>query len=140
MQYEAGTPYFAFREVLREVIGVPLDGSPANVSRALRRRLAGVAPELLPWIPLLAIPLDVAVSSTREVDELQPAFRRARLHGAVETLLQRLLPGPAALLLEDVHWMDEASSELLRHLAGHLTNHPWFVCATRRPVPVCCAS
>ena len=134
-QYEAGTPYFASRELLRELIGVPLDGSPAAVGRALRGRLAEIAPELLPWLPLLAIPLDVNVASTREVDELQPAFRRTRLHGALETLLQRLLPGPSALLLEDVHWMDEASSELLRHLAGHLASHPWFVCATRRPGP-----
>ena len=133
-QYEAGTPYFASRQLLRELIGVPLDGTPATVAKALRRRLADVAPELLPWMPLLAIPLDVTVASSREVDDLQPAFRRARLHGAVETLLQRLLPGPAALLLEDVHWMDEASSELLRHIAGHLATHPWFVCATRRPV------
>ena len=87
-QYEAGTPYFAFRELLRGG-----DRRPARRLAGHRREARSAAasptsrPSSLPWIPLLAIPLDVTVASTREVDELQPAFRRARLHGAVETLL-----------------------------------------------------
>src|SRR5206468_552688 len=68
-----------------------------------------------------------------EVNELQPAFRRARLHGAVETLLAGLLPNPTLVLLEDVHWIDEASSELLRHLGATNTTRPWAICCTRRP-------
>ena len=30
--------------------------------------------------------------------------------------------------------MDEASAELLRHLAGQVSRKPWLICATRRPV------
>ena len=135
-QYESSTPYFAFRELLRALLAVDLDGRPASNSERLRERIEPLAAELVPWIPLLAIPLDVDVTPTREVDELQPAFRRARLHGVVATLLEKLLPDPTLLLFEDVHWMDEASSELLRHLAAQaLASHPWFACATRRAVP-----
>jgi class 3 adenylate cyclase/tetratricopeptide (TPR) repeat protein len=134
-QYEASTPYFGFRGLLRSLLEVTVDGNPSRTSEQLRDRLEPVAPELVPWIPLLAIPLDVEVRSTREVDELQPAFRRARLHGAVEELLAKLLPEPTLVTLEDVHWMDEASCDLLRHLGGQISKRPWLICATRRPAP-----
>jgi class 3 adenylate cyclase/tetratricopeptide (TPR) repeat protein len=134
-QYEVSTPYFAFRSLLRSLLDVELNGSPAVSTKALRERIGPLDPTLLPWLPLLALPLDVELESTPEVDELQPAFRRARLHGMVEVLLSQLLPEPTLLVLEDVHWMDEPSSDLLRHLGGHVSGKPWLLCATRRPTP-----
>jgi class 3 adenylate cyclase/tetratricopeptide (TPR) repeat protein len=130
-QYEASTPYFAFRGVLRALLELPANGSAPD---ALRERVASIDPELVPWLPLVALPVDVAVEPTLEVDELQPAFRRARLHGVVETLLSQLLSEPTLLIVEDAHWMDEASSELLRHLGTQVTSRPWLICVTRRPV------
>jgi tetratricopeptide (TPR) repeat protein len=134
-QYEQSTPYFAFRGALRSLVDVPLNGNPSLTTQQLREWLEPRAPELVPWVPLLAIPLDVEVEPTREVEELQPAFRRARLHGVVEELLAKVLPGPTLFVLEDVHWMDEASSELLRHLGGQVSKRAWLMCATRRPTP-----
>jgi len=130
-QYEASTPYFAFRGLLRSLLELPQNGAAPD---ALRERVAELDPELLPWLPLVALPLDVHVEPTKEVEELQPAFRRARLHGVVESVLTKLLEGPTLLVIEDVHWMDEASAELLRHLGGQVSSRPWLVCATRRPV------
>jgi class 3 adenylate cyclase/tetratricopeptide (TPR) repeat protein len=132
-QYEAATAYFSFRHLLRDLLEVSFNGKPSANSELLQERLQPVAPELLPWIPLVALALDVSVSSTREVEELQPAFRRARLKGVVETLLRTLLPGPTLLVFEDVHWMDEASGDLLRHLAERVPQLPWLICTTRRP-------
>ncbi len=133
-QYELSTPYFAFRGLLRSLLEVSVDGDPSWTTERLRERLQPLAPDLLPWIPLLAIPLDVEVRPTREVDELQPAFRRARLHGVVEELLAALLAEPTLMVFEDVHWMDEASCDLLRHLGGQVSRRPWLMCATRRAV------
>ena len=131
-QYEVATPYFAFRGLLRTLLELPQNGA---ASTALRERVEGLDPDLLPWLPLIALPLDLSVEPTPEVEELQPAFRRARLHGVVEQLLANLLDSPALVVIEDVHWMDEASSELLRHLGGQVTTKPWLLCATRRPTP-----
>ncbi|MEX2646888.1 MAG: AAA family ATPase [Gaiellaceae bacterium] len=132
-QYEASTAYFSFRQLLRDLLAVSFNGKPSRNSELLRERLAPVAPDVLPWIPLVALALDVSVDPTREVDELQPAFRRARLKGVVEMLLRGLLPEATVLVFEDVHWMDEASSDLLRHLAERVPQLPWLICTTRRP-------
>jgi predicted ATPase/class 3 adenylate cyclase len=134
-EYEHSTPYFPFRGLLRGLLDQHLDGDPSSTTAALRERLAPLAPDLVPWIPLLAMPLDVELESTPEVDELHPAFRRARLHGVVETLLEKLLPTPTLLVIEDVHWMDEASCDLLRHLGSQVSGKPWMICATRRSAP-----
>ena len=133
-QYAASTPYRPFRSLLRSLLGVRLEGDAATNAGELARRLAELDPELAVWAPLLAAPLDAEVESNAEVDELDPAFRRARLHGVVGLALERLLDSPTLLLLEDVHWMDEPSSELLRHLGAQLQRRPWLACTTRRPV------
>ena len=133
-QYESTTPYFPFRDLMRRLLDVPLGADPAENSAALRRRLETLEPELVPWIPLLGLALDAPVEPTPEVEDLEPAFRRVRLHGVVTTLLASLLASPTMILFEDVHWMDEASAELLRHLALQLQGKPWFACTTRRPV------
>ena len=133
-QYASSTPYHPFRALLYALLDVHVNGGAAANSEALRERLGGLDPELAPWAPLLAAPLDIEVESSPEVDELDPAFRRARLHGVVARMLDRLLDSPTLLLVEDVHWMDEPSSQLLRHLGSQLQTHPWLVCTTRRPV------
>jgi class 3 adenylate cyclase/tetratricopeptide (TPR) repeat protein len=134
-EYEQSTPYFAFRSLLRTLLDIGVDGDSSTTTEHLRAFLEPFAPELVIWIPLLAIPLDFEAEPTREVEELQPAFRRARLHGVVEELMAKRLSGSTLLVFEDVHWMDEASSELLRHLGTQVTRRPWLLCATRRPVP-----
>jgi class 3 adenylate cyclase/tetratricopeptide (TPR) repeat protein len=132
-QYESSTPYHPFRPFLRSLLDVELNGGAEHNRTALAERLGEIDEGLVPWAPLLSAPLDCEVATTPEVDELDASFRRARLHGVVGSLLGKLLDTPTLVLLEDVHWMDDASSELLRHLGTQLPTRPWLTCTTRRP-------
>jgi class 3 adenylate cyclase/tetratricopeptide (TPR) repeat protein len=132
-QYESSTAYHPFRPFLRSVLDVDLDGGGEHNRTALSERLATIDGELVPWAPLLGAPLDVEVETTPEVDDLDPSFRRARLHGVVGSLLGKVLESPTLLVVEDVHWMDDASSDLLRHIGTQLATKPWLTCTTRRP-------
>ena len=132
-QYEASTPYYPFRPFLRSLLDVELNGGAEHNRTVLVDRLRTIDEELVPWAPLLAAPLDVEVQSTPEVDDLDPAFWRARLHGVMGNLLGRLLDEPTLIVFDDVHWMDDASSELLRYLGTQLATKPWLACTTRRP-------
>jgi DNA-binding CsgD family transcriptional regulator len=70
-------------------------------------------------VPELAEVLDGA-----EVDVQRPALFR-RLRGALSGV-------PTLLVLEDVHWADEASLDLLRFLGRRLADLPLLVVATSR--------
>jgi tetratricopeptide (TPR) repeat protein len=64
---------------------------------------------------------------------LEDQFRPARTRFAVSALLSRTIDTPTIFVIEDTHWMDEASNELLTGLMADLGSHPWLVIATRRP-------
>ena len=127
--YETATPYRPFRELLRETLG--LGDDPIG---DLRRVAAERAPETVPWLPLLGIPLGLEMPETAETAALEDRFRRARLEATVETLLGATLDRPALLVFEDAHWMDEASADLLTQLAEETPERPWMLCVTRRDV------
>lgn len=130
--YEASTPYFPFRAVLWEVLGIRDERDRAHAAGRLHDRIEADAPHLLPWVPLLGIPSGVEVPTTPEVERLEDEFRHARLIEVTTEFLGRVLPTTTILVFEDVHWMDEASAELLRRLTETASDRPWLIVITRR--------
>ena len=131
-EYESATPYFPFRSLLRSALSLPAAVSTEATLARLRERVAANAPELVPWLPLVGVPLDLAFDPTPETDRLDPRFRKARVEEVTSALLAVVLPTPTLLVLEDVHLLDDASADLLRHLMGTLRDRPWLVVTTRR--------
>ena len=70
--------------------------------------------------------------STPEVDSLKDEFKKARVEEIVQELLGLGLLAPTLLVFEDVHWMDDASRDLLRVIVDHLEDRPWLVVTTTR--------
>ncbi|HVM12516.1 MAG TPA: tetratricopeptide repeat protein [Actinomycetota bacterium] len=129
--YEAATPYFPFRTGLRTLLGID-EGAPEREAIArLRSAVTEHAPSLLPWLSLIAAPLGLSVADSREVADLDEAFRRTKLHTVVAEVIAEIVGGPLILLIEDAHWIDDASADLLRSLAAE-TERPWLICVTRR--------
>jgi tetratricopeptide (TPR) repeat protein len=133
--YESSTPYFPFRVFLRRVLGIPLDTEPEPAGRRLEAEVRSAAPDLLPWLPLLATPLYAEVEPTEDVERLDLEFRKAHLEQAVGELLTSVLKRATMFILEDVHWMDEPSADLLRHLTTLAGQRPWVILVTRRDQP-----
>jgi class 3 adenylate cyclase/tetratricopeptide (TPR) repeat protein len=132
-QYESSHAYFAVRSLLRPLVGITPEQSAEEAGELLAPWIKAVMPDLAPWLPLLAIPFDARVEATPEADAIDPAFRRDRLHESVEQFLTRVLLMPTLIVVEDAHWIDDASRFLLRHLAAGQEERPWLLCVTRRP-------
>ena len=131
--YESQTPYFVFKKSLRRLCGIADDAYPADAGAQLVAQVERVAPQLRPWVPLLALVVDAEVERTKESDDIAPEFRTAWMHQAAAEFVVAMLGGTTAIVFEDAHWMDEASGALLRHLVENiLTVRPWLVCVTRR--------
>jgi class 3 adenylate cyclase/tetratricopeptide (TPR) repeat protein len=127
-------PYVAWRDPLRQLLGLTWEDADEVVLEHLQLALKREQPELLPWLPLLAIALSARAPSTPEVDQLSTEFRTAKLHEVVIRFLEPALATPTLVEIEHAHLMDEASSALLRALSGKLRDTSWLVLVTRRDV------
>jgi class 3 adenylate cyclase/tetratricopeptide (TPR) repeat protein len=133
--YQASTPYYPFQEFLRSMFGIPERAPDEQAAARLSEVVAALTPQLLPWVPLVAIVCGIeGVPDTPETKQLEDKFRRPKSNEVVYEILARLLRMPALISIEDTHWMDEASSDLVRYIAGRIGEVPWLICSTRRAV------
>jgi class 3 adenylate cyclase/tetratricopeptide (TPR) repeat protein len=133
-QYAMGTPYFAVRMLLRELASMSRDADDGEAGASLRRWIEGLAPELLPMLPLIAIPFGAYVGSTPEADQVAPEFRRSRSHQLVVDLLGRVLPPRTVMVIDEAQWLDDASRDLIAEVT-RAAPAGWFLCAAHTEGP-----
>jgi predicted ATPase/class 3 adenylate cyclase len=131
-EYESSTAYFPFRRLLREVLGLAPDAAAPDTAVRLLDLVDEHAPDLVEWLPLLGVPLDLHLPASLATSELDEQFRKGRLEEVVTDFLSRVLTGSTVLVVEDAHLMDDASADLVRRLATRLESCPWLVLVTRR--------
>ena len=126
------TPYFAWRDLLRQLLGAERDDSEERVRERLEAEIQSGNQDLMPWLPLIAIVVDVAVPATTEVDQLAAEARATKLREVVLAFLGRALVVPTIVEVEHAHLMDAASGALFEALTRELDSSSWVVLLTRR--------
>jgi class 3 adenylate cyclase/tetratricopeptide (TPR) repeat protein len=136
LSYGRALPHHLLLELLRSLLGLP---PAAEISTELvRAKLAAhLAPndvdDVRPYLAhLLSAPLESAVEA--EINRLD---RKALQERYVKSL-RRLLAGastarPLIVVLEDVHWADEASVEVIERLLAVVNEAPLVIICTTRP-------
>ena len=131
--YTASTAYAAWRELLRELIGLDWEDADHVVVDRISKEVAARAPDLVPWVPLIVMAFDAVTPPTPEVEAIAEVNRRTKLHDVLGRFLDVWLTEPTLIEIEDAHHMDEASAELLTALAGNGAGRPWLIAISRRP-------
>ncbi|MCK4897276.1 MAG: AAA family ATPase, partial [Anaerolineales bacterium] len=66
------------------------------------------------------------------LDDPQQVYHRARIY--LEEFFRRSARlAPTMILLEDIHWADDSSLDLIQHLANELRNEPLLIVCLARP-------
>src|ERR671911_377683 len=131
----AGTPFTPVRRLLHRVLGTSSATDPDTVARCLQQCVAKSAPDLLPWVSLLGVVLDLTVPPSPEVAELEESHRAERIPELFSDLLERMVPTPAILVIEDAHLADPASAGVLAALARRASKRAWLLLVTRDERP-----
>lgn len=120
VSYGETMPYWPFRDLMRSWLGVSGDEPDLRVRVSLRRQLERLFGERAAEIqPYLAQLLGLAPDPGEEehLAELSPEALQYRSFEVVRTLLTRLAQdGPVVVALEDLHWADATSVQLLQRL------------------------
>ncbi len=120
---EGGTPYAAFKQIIREVLRSGSDDG-FDLPEFVLADLLTLAPELRPRYP------DVPANPP-----LDPQAEQQRLFENLVIFCTMLSDhAPLLLVLEDAHWADSGTLFLLRHLARHTRRQRVMIVATYREV------
>lgn len=114
---EASVPYAPFLDALRFRLARGEGVVAARVLGPLAGRLAPLLPDLPPEAELAA---SGPAPGDRPLEAIHQAFRR--LTGL----------GPLLLVLEDIHWADPTSCDLLHFLSRRIAGDPLLILATYR--------
>ena len=124
-------PYGLIAELFRQLYHLP--EQPEDAARGFAERVAQDAPEHERFLPLLPTIFGLPGQESQITHALTPDERRARLQDlAVAVLVTHARGAPTALVLEDLHWSDAASLDILGALAVAAANLPLLILCTYR--------
>jgi class 3 adenylate cyclase/tetratricopeptide (TPR) repeat protein len=129
--------YSPFREIILADAGIQDDDDEATSAAKLERRVGELAghekADLLPYLATL-LALEVGGDLAERIRYLDAEAMRRQIFRSSRRWLERLAQErPLLVVLEDWHWADGSSLELLQHLLGLVTTTPLLLCCVCRP-------
>jgi len=127
-------PYGVFAALFREGYQVE-PGDSLDIARqklaAGLRSLGAPAEVTEAVVPVLSYLLGVEEGRPRDLD---PEQLKRQIALAARTLVERRVDQePVLMVVEDLHWADAASVDLLRDIVDHLADRPLMVLVSSRP-------
>jgi class 3 adenylate cyclase/tetratricopeptide (TPR) repeat protein len=127
--YTRNIPYYPLTDLLNRTFHIEESDPPDTAREKAEREINALVNDrksMLPYVGgLLSIPYP-------EADGVSPDVWKARLHKAILTLFSALVRrAPTIINLEDLHWADPSSLELLRFLLAETQPPALFLCVYR---------
>ena len=132
--YGANASYGVWRPIWQTFFGIPV-GAPAEQQiEIVQAYFSKYHPLLVQRLPLLAPVLNLAMPDNDLTGSLDAKIRKSSLEGLLtECLQERARREPMILILEDLHWIDPLSHDLLEVLCRGIADLPVLVLLVLRP-------
>jgi len=132
--YGTNSPYMVWKPIWQAFFDLDPRLPASEQASLLESKLARRLPERLPALPLLAPLLNLSLEENDFTRSLSPKDRK----GALEALLLDCLRiatrrEPILLVLEDLHWMDTLSHDLLEAIARAASQWSLLIVMVSRP-------
>jgi class 3 adenylate cyclase/tetratricopeptide (TPR) repeat protein len=127
--YSQNTPYFPLIYLFSRAFQIKDGDAPESVRDKVEsgvESLVGKREDIIPYVGSLY------ALSYPEVEGVSPEFWKSRLQEAVQAILSGLSQrAPTVIYLEDLHWADPSSMNLLRFLLSEFRYPALFLCVYR---------
>ncbi len=138
LSYRSSVSYWTFREILHRYFDFQDDNSVAHRQRKIRRRLAELGDHLTPAAPVLELLLSIPPADPEAAARLQQLdaeqLRQQTFVTLHDLFLAEARRRPLMLILEDLHWADRLSLDLIRFLMDVVPQAPLLLFCISRPV------
>jgi class 3 adenylate cyclase/tetratricopeptide (TPR) repeat protein len=131
----SAVPYGPFADLTRRYAGITDEDTESRARSRLSQALKRILPGGLEASALVASMLGMRLErdEANHLANHSPQALQQRLFALIEDLLRRLAnERPTVLVLEDLHWADESSIELIKHLLPLIRQVPLVIVGVRR--------
>jgi len=129
--YTKSTPYFPIISLFNHAMDLKENDSPGTLKKKIEKsihNLIGDSKNIVPYIGEL-YSLDY-----HEISNVSPEFYKSKLFDAILVVVNAIaLKTPTIICLEDLHWADPSSLELIRFITGRI-EAPLIILVITRPV------
>jgi class 3 adenylate cyclase/tetratricopeptide (TPR) repeat protein len=132
ISYDTTQPYSLFQQIIRQSCGIEPEDSPEVILRKLEAFAQTVTPDIADRTGQ-AIKMMMSIREDGNGRPQAAGDRKRELQSSVLELMQATLIEPSVLVVDDLHWSDAASAELLEHLLQLTDNNPAMVICAMRP-------
>jgi adenylate cyclase len=131
--YGTAIAYLPWRGVWSGLFGLAADDPPDR----REQRLAALLGEAAALAPLLGPLLDVPIAENEATQSMPAPVRKQTLERLLASLLVgRAAAGPVCIVLEDCHWIDSLSQDLLGAIGAVIADVPVLLVLAYRPTEV----
>jgi class 3 adenylate cyclase/tetratricopeptide (TPR) repeat protein len=131
--FGTNTSYRVWQEIWRRLLGLDGVHAASEQQEVVVRALEEIDPGLVPRAPLLGAVLGIAIPDSELTRGLDAELRKTALESLLAETLRGLAAEPLVLVLEDCHWIDALSRDLLEVLARASAALPVLIVLAYRP-------
>ena len=138
LHYRRSVSYWIFRNLFTHFLDLSADLSEAEVHERLLKNaqmvLGEQANDILPYLEYMMALRPSDPEAARRLSLLEPDQLRQRIFLAVrDILVAEAKSRPLLVILEDLHWADDASLDLISFLIDSINEAPILLCGISRP-------
>lgn len=132
--YGTNTSYLVWQNIWKGFFGLDPQLSLEDKLELLESHLAQIDPKSVGRLPLLGPVLNLSIPDNDLTRNLDAKLRKSSLEALLlDCLRERAKSSPIFLVLEDCHWLDPLSHDLLELLARAVGDLPVFILMAYRP-------
>jgi adenylate cyclase len=135
--YGTNISYLVWQPIWRSFFGLDPGWNLSEQVSELERQLRLIDPALAPRLPLLGAVLNLSIPDNDLTSSFDAKLRKTSLESLlVDCLRARAQKNPLFFVLEDLHWLDPLSHDLLEEIARAIADLPVLLVLAYRPLDV----
>jgi predicted ATPase/class 3 adenylate cyclase len=131
--YGTQSSYLVWHAIWRAFFGLDPTGPTAEQIETLEKALTQINPDFLLRLPLLSAVLNLSIPDNRLTGGMDAKSRKTSRESLLVDCLRARAGQPLVLILEDVHWIDPLSRDLLELIGRAIKELPVLILLAYRP-------
>ncbi len=135
MSYGSAFSYHPWVEILNEFFNIlPLDAIDIR-KKKIKDKVLSVDKKLVEWLPVIGEIMGVPFPETQLSKFLDAKLRKQRVFDMIFGFMKYVAnTNPICIVIEDLHWADTASIELINYIGRNIKDIPILLLLVYRPI------